>query len=826
MDRGGVIGYGRCMLGRLPAYATPLLGRDALLAEIRQRVATAGRPVTLVGPGGVGKTRLAVDLVEGVPDACFVDLRRCTTPVQAIEAVAQALGVGGDSGAASDIARVLQGRPRLVVLDNLEQLEGVSEVFEPWIRQAVGVQWLFTSRVPLDLPDACQIGVPPLVDADDARALFMACVPLRWRGRVEVERVDRIVRGLGGYPLALELAARRLEILEASQLEDSLAEAFFSTLSDPLHPEGAHASLREVIRQTVAVLPPPVSEILGALAVFTSPFDYESARAVAGEGTLDALAILLQRGLLTRSEALFSMTEPVRRFVEDGADARRWADIRFRLATWLASRAAALSLPAKRGDPDALSEIELRFSGLREVLRAAAAGDLPAEYGVDAASALLAFLGIRPPATLRLRIVEEALLLPEAPSRREVQLEFPMVHAWWIWKRGSHAEGLELLVRANRNAEGAPAALAQGLNMEARMRSVVGEDTLPLLERSWRLAVASGLLHLGVMSLVHRSYAHFHAGDFDLAWTVGEEALRHAEASGYVRSLNEVHLLLGYLALRKQRFDAARRWYGMTIESARALGDRRRLAHTLCEVAIMDEIAGELDEASAVFDFAHRTFTELDAPRLTREALSHRGRVALELGDVETAARLLAGTRAPYISGPSFDALIAAARGDREGFGRWRAKANPSLEPWLEHIAVLLDPTSTAPLALECPTEPFLIPFHRAAAQVDAIVRRKRGDEVSVAADGTWVISNGQQRHFSDGSPNVRVLRALVTARGRTPLDVEALFSAGWPDQKATPAARRNRVNVALSTLRKAGLKGTLERSGDGWRLPDGLVVV
>lgn len=302
----------------LPVAAWPLLGRERELAQIRASIADGVRLVTLTGPGGSGKTRLALqaggelsdEFVDGV---FFVGLAPLRDPGAVRSTVAEALGLAADD----DVAGWLESRGVLLVLDNLEHLPGVDVVVaELLVGQTV---LLCTSRGPLRLSAEQELPVDPLPDAA-AVELFINRAAAAGRTIEADETVAAVCRRLDNLPLAIELAAARTRLLSPSALLPRLDAAL------PLLTGGAgdrperQRTLRATIRWSYELLDPDAQAAFRRLSVFRGSFTLDAAEVVTG-AQLDHLAALVDQSLLKPlgDERLF-MLETLREFAREQLD--------------------------------------------------------------------------------------------------------------------------------------------------------------------------------------------------------------------------------------------------------------------------------------------------------------------------------------------------------------------------------------------------------------------------------------------------------------------------------------------------------------------------
>jgi predicted ATPase/DNA-binding CsgD family transcriptional regulator len=312
-------------LARLPAPLNPFIGRARELAELRDAVG-AHRQVTAVGPGGVGKTRLALavaaDLAGGFADGVwFVDLVPVTDPAMTGSAVAAALGVGEQQDRSIDdsVLAALADRRALLVLDNCEHLAGgVAPFVERLLARCPYVSVLTTSRARLLVPFEWVYPVPPLSlgghddggsasdsGAPDAVSLFLdRAAAVGWAPEPgQLGQVAEVCRKLDGVALAIELAAARLPALGLDGLVAGLSD-HLRLLVGGYRADERHRSVRAMLDWSQALLGSADSTLLRRVSVFVSPFTAQAAAQVAGFPPLepgevvDGLARLADQSLL------------------------------------------------------------------------------------------------------------------------------------------------------------------------------------------------------------------------------------------------------------------------------------------------------------------------------------------------------------------------------------------------------------------------------------------------------------------------------------------------------------------------------------------------
>jgi predicted ATPase len=317
---------------RLPVAPTALLdslfGRERELVELR-RLLDEARVVTIVGPGGVGKTRLSLEVVRDRADpAAVVELAPVGEPESVGEAVAAALGVqtGQRADPLAACAEYLADTKALLVVDNCEHVQQPIAAFLAALAgRCPGLRLLCTSRVPLGLPGEQAFGLPPLpmppaVELFVARAQRAAgAFPL---DDLTVGRIESVCRALDGLPLAIEFAASRSAALGLAGVADRLDRRLDLLGADHGAPT-RHASLRATIAWSYELLEPDSQALFRALCVFPAGVRLATAEHVAaaigtGGDAAATVARLVRASMLTRTDrpsgARFLPLETVREF--------------------------------------------------------------------------------------------------------------------------------------------------------------------------------------------------------------------------------------------------------------------------------------------------------------------------------------------------------------------------------------------------------------------------------------------------------------------------------------------------------------------------------
>jgi len=309
----------------LPTVSERLIGRTIDLAALKQNIFES-RLVALIGPGGVGKTRLALELgwevLGNFPAGVWlIDLAPLTDPAAVVSATATTLRVALPNAdmAIEAIVAAIGGEPRLLIFDNCEHLvAAASALIQTLLDRSPRLSVLATSQADLQIPSERvyrldPLAVPPVSAIDiggfGAVDLFVARARAADRGfelrSDNAVGVSEICRRLDGIPLALEMAAARVRMLGVEGLRGGLDDRLRMLKNLPLGSETRHGSLRAVLAWSHGLLTPEEQSVFRRLAAFPASFTLDAAVAVAGdEGsdyweTVDALGRLIDRSLVT-----------------------------------------------------------------------------------------------------------------------------------------------------------------------------------------------------------------------------------------------------------------------------------------------------------------------------------------------------------------------------------------------------------------------------------------------------------------------------------------------------------------------------------------------
>jgi predicted ATPase/class 3 adenylate cyclase len=576
--------------GNLTERLTTFIGRDVELAELSDLIGS-NRLVTLTGPGGVGKTSLAVEVARTFVDstadgAWLVELDRVPEPGLVAAEIARTLGLfdGPDRPAADGLERYLAERSVLLVVDNFEHVLDAAPVVSGILRASPRTRVLATSRAPLRIAGEQEYALRPLVERDTGSELFIQrarAVRPGWSPGDDRGAVDEIAALVDGLPLALELAATRVSVLPVVAIRDRLAARLPLPGSAPRDVPDRQRTLEATIAWSHDLLEPAQQAGLHDLSVFEGSFDVAQAAKVHEGDVFEVVAALVEHSLVAH----------------DSGGSK--AGIRYRLLQTI--RAFALERLAQSGQEQAVRARHARaFLELAEQ----AAQHLP---GTDQATWI------------------ERLALDQANLRAatrwaidnlDVGVALRLVGACWrFWQIDGH--------------------LSEGSELTGAALAMPGAEA-PTSERLVAITAAGGIAYwMGDMQTAREHYAE----QFRLATELGAEAARADGAfnlafATFMRPDANVDAALRAMTEARRLFEEA--------------GDAIGVARTRWMEATMHMNRGGAAEALPMFEQARSAFERLGDAWYHPMALGSIGWARAMLGDHLEAARSIVRSIAEY----------------------------------------------------------------------------------------------------------------------------------------------------------------------------------
>ena len=684
----------------LPAQVSSFIGRERQLSELRELLSGA-RVITLTGPGGVGKTRLALQLAASLSDESddgpwFVDLAPLTDPTLVAAKLAGVLRVREQPGRSLPESLIASCRNRelLVILDNCEHvIDEAANIAGQLVHGCPGMILLATSREPLTIDGEHLYRVPPLFVAPASAdpGSLLACDAVRlFDDRARRQRSDfavgpdnaatvgRLCRRLDGIPLAIELAAARLRTLPLAEIDKRLDERFRLLTGGSRVTPPRQQTLEALIDWSYDLLDSGEQEMLERLSVFAGGFDLQSAEAVAGTGSdspfdvLDRLAALADKSLLQRDDAVSSryrLLDTVRAYAAAKLLARsQTAALALRAAHrdhYLALAESAAPHLIGHGQTEWLDRLELESDNLRAAISTSLQDPNPAA-ALRLGRALCYFWLSRQPRA------EGAAALCAALDRPDAQ------EPTLIRGRALTAAAILLTMitgeydaAAARAQEAVTIARALGdvqLRVEAlHLLALIDESRgnhqahFDLTGEALALATALGDPHLMALLLMTRGSSPY-LSRAERARTVGESLKLAREAGNtalYLGTLNN----LAYLELEEGTVSAARERLAEGVRLARDIGARRALSLLSCTLGFASYLDGADAEAGAMFDQSLAIASRSGEQLMVAYAQLGLALVASRAGDTRTAAMLHGAADAIHERlGARFDSLESRLR--------------------------------------------------------------------------------------------------------------------------------------------------------------------
>jgi predicted ATPase len=837
---------------------TKFIGRAREVSELAELVLREPL-VTVLGPGGMGKTRVVRELLSRSPaPSIFCDLTRAATLPEVRAILGDALGIEleGDDPEAQ-LAAAIAARGNLwLVLDNLEQLaQTVPPLLSRVLAKASEARIIGTSRVALRMPEEVLYELGPILLPCSADGLAASDAFLLWVDRVkrllpsyDAAREDQaelssLLSELDGNPLAIELCATHARSLSAAELRRMLSERFSLLAAGSRAWAPRHSALGSVIETSWEALTLDEKNALSQLTVLPGSFTMAAALAVVSlrggrANALAAIESLRDQSLLATQGERLAIYESIRAFVEErGTDTR---GARARHAVYFAAIADETLSHEARSSKDrdarrALVEAE------RRSLAAVAFGDAP-EEAVVCLAALDVLHPVRDPGLEFLDAVRKNTRTVLADERPRRALAYALALLGFAERRDSRYERADatLARAADLAAELSMTALAWDVRAERATVSVfLGKPEREIEEELTAIIAAAPLAATG-RACATRALVRQDRGLLEEARAWNQRALEGllaatpSELAYALLCLFEIELDLGATTDR----DA-------TLARAQAIQERlgdRRLKAYISNMRAWSVVETDPASAVALYEDALQS-APTDGP-LAGILLGWQGvalfvakrygeaRVSLEralpLVKAKMQHAILLTTdiaaRALVTAGPLDDSL--AALREIEG-------ATPTDRAWQDVLSALL-PVELASgerlgAALESARRVLARPRVGVLGRLGGLVlaravlsRAEVPNQVIIAEDGSWFERAGSPRvSLATQALPALLLAAMARAHaeGDRGLTIGELFAIGWPDEKASPVSVEERVRAVVKRLRRAGLGDLLEAHAGGFRL-------
>ncbi len=688
-----------------PLQPTRLVGRATELAEIQNLLlAKDTRLLTLTGPGGTGKTRLALAAADEAAGAFrdgiwLLDLTPLREPELVLTAIARTLGIAAEVGEALEpqLVAYLASRELLLVLDNFEQVLPAGTVLARLLARTPDLKVLVTSREPLQVSWERTFSVRPLAVPDMRRpmpaealaivpavALFVqrtqAVAPEFRLSEQNARTVAELCARLDGLPLAIELAAARSRVLPVEEILARLSNRLSFLTGGAREQPARHRTLRAAIEWSYELLTSSERALFRQLGILVGDWSLAAAAAVvdapgalaedghAAQVLLDGVASLVDKNLSRRAapvtgDVRFSMLETIREYAFDRllASGER-PRLERRRALFLAAQCEEAEVQLFTPHQQAwLDRLERDLDNIRAALEWTLSEEGDTKLGLRLAGALWPFWFWRGHVTEGRAWLRKLVDAPEMSGIASAVRAKALFTAGFLASFQADyatARGLLVAALALQREAGDQAGSALCLMMLARVHRERGEPgrARACAEQGIRLAEASGQRTIVALLTITLADAYFDGGDLATARELYERSLALWRELGAKQGIEYSLGALGEVQRADGRPAAARALFEESLMLRRALGDRPNIAIVLGQLGVVALDLGDLAEARARFVESlslARDIGGLRAIALALEGLAAvavaegRGARAVRLAGAAEAVRTATGTRAP-----------------------------------------------------------------------------------------------------------------------------------------------------------------------------------
>jgi len=664
--------------GNLPQQATRFIGREREVREIKDLLGTA-HLVTLVGMGGLGKTRLALQVAAELrhryaDGTWFVDLAGVRDPALVTGEAAQALGVREepDRPLIQTLCAYLRSRTTLLILDNCEHLlAATAQLAAAVVRAASGVTLLATSREPMHAAGEQVYPVLPLpVPERDAtiETLLQTTAVRLFIDRVKLQKpafelsereapaVAELVARLEGIPLAMELAAARVRALSVADINARLSDRYKLLTAGSRVALERQQTLRALVDWSFDLLDEPEQLLLQRLAVFAGGFDLAAAESVCGaeplaaDEVLDRLGSLVEKSLVMLDEGAsltrYRMLETIRDYARDKLErsgqrqemARRHCEHFFALAKSLRDGLNGAD------QADWIRSGEADLDNLRAALSLALHGEVDPFIAVKMAVALQGLWTLRGYVGEGREVVRSLLALPAICDSDLAHAHALYVGAALAYCQSDHRQAQQMLETCLqlRRRLGDPLYVAGTLSTlaMARLQAADAQGAAACESEALEIFGAIGYRIGEAISLLHLGQIEIHRGDDSAARSHLEQALAIAREVGQREVEGECELVLGQVEFEAGALPTALARLTRSLEICRAAADRRGEGLAIWWLARVDLASGRLGDARGRLREALLRFRAFEMREELLGCLEDHAALALADGAPAMAARL------------------------------------------------------------------------------------------------------------------------------------------------------------------------------------------
>jgi len=648
---------------RLPTPFTSFVGRERESADL-SRLLHENRLVTLLGPPGVGKTRLAIHVSSqfgGAASVMFADLTAASSTERVDEVVARSLGVVvGEPGRSlrEILTEAASDMHALVVMDNCEHvIAGAAGVASALLLSAPGLKMLATSREPLGLPGETTVVLQPLslpegrdaIEGDSEAVTLLlerarSAVPTFTLTDESADAVNEICRRLDGMPLAIELVTPRLRALSPQQVVTHLGERFDVLTAGNAAAIPRHRTLRAAIEWSYELLGQEERTLFDRLGIFPETFDLDAVLGVCSGADLDAESVarlfplLLDKSVVAVADAgstiRYRLLESLRLFAAMRLQQSGELDVVAANHGSYYGRLAEEAAPNLRGADQGrwLDRLELESANLRIAIERAIAS--------DDVSTVARFVTILAPFWDHRGLRGDAigwlhwLATCDKGSRDDTLVEGLSVAALYLdsWDLDEASACAELAFEiAKAGSKRARACAAQAAGCVATYRDQ--HKASSMLREAIELFAELGDTWNQAASMQLLSAAAPEVGD---ALRYGRQAVRLFEQSGdAINGANALYFCAVRAIDAGLDLDAANQWLERSLALAREGRSQHGEAHALLHLARLASEVGDIERAGPMIDAALPVFRRLGDQRCIGKSLFERARLAYAAGDVE-----------------------------------------------------------------------------------------------------------------------------------------------------------------------------------------------